>query len=486
MAALYLGVAAVVPPFDDEIYYWCWAQQLQLSYFDHAPMVGWMIRLSTELFGDSVMAFRLPAVISMAVVGTMLWSRTKPSWLFGFAFVTPLFFAGGAIVTPDTPLLLAWVLYLDWTIRAQERLARGRMSAGYWLVGGLLLGFGALSKYTMILAVPTGFAAWLMCGRSWRDWLPGYVGHGIIAGIVAMPVFVFNYWYDFIPLQFQWSHANAKTSTAGLSTFAEFTGVQILLMGTLPIWMLPWVVSHRRVLAQSPQLRVSMAFYALPMLFFLGKSLRGHLEGNWGLISYLGFWPIFGVWWSQWVGESTTRRRWAAASFLIPAMALLVGIIHLIQPLGVVAPARDRITRQAGRIESTARMATMLRQAEYRLPLFCTNYQWTALMRYQGMDARQLEGATRPSHFTRIPQHLHDVPEALVLVEGPVNESKARSLGFEGIVCEVPILVRGEQTGLLQLLRYVRPNSSPEKCLTAAARNRTMRVGTSSVDQAPE
>src|SRR5437899_384467 len=38
LVPLYLALAALVPPFDDELYYWCWSRDLQLSYYDHPPM----------------------------------------------------------------------------------------------------------------------------------------------------------------------------------------------------------------------------------------------------------------------------------------------------------------------------------------------------------------------------------------------------------------------------------------------------------------
>src|SRR5665213_568710 len=50
--AVYLILAAVLPALDDEVYYWCWAKELQWSYYDHPPMTAVLIRLSTSLFGD--------------------------------------------------------------------------------------------------------------------------------------------------------------------------------------------------------------------------------------------------------------------------------------------------------------------------------------------------------------------------------------------------------------------------------------------------
>ena len=46
-----LGVWQVttLPLFAQEAYYWCYAQHPALSYFDHPPMVAWMIWLGTQL-----------------------------------------------------------------------------------------------------------------------------------------------------------------------------------------------------------------------------------------------------------------------------------------------------------------------------------------------------------------------------------------------------------------------------------------------------
>ena len=74
IAPLLLALAAAVPPFDDELYYWCWSRDLQLSYYDHPPMVAYLIRLSTEIFGQTVFAIRLPGVISgLTVIGVIGW-----------------------------------------------------------------------------------------------------------------------------------------------------------------------------------------------------------------------------------------------------------------------------------------------------------------------------------------------------------------------------------------------------------------------------
>src|SRR4029079_8368792 len=78
LGVVYAGLAAWVPPHDDELYYWCWSKELQLSYFDPPPLTAVLIRASTALLGDSVFAFRLPACIATVVVLGVIGWLTRP------------------------------------------------------------------------------------------------------------------------------------------------------------------------------------------------------------------------------------------------------------------------------------------------------------------------------------------------------------------------------------------------------------------------
>jgi hypothetical protein len=56
--------------FHDEIYYWAGAQRLGLGYVDHPPLAPWVLRGSTELFGDGRLGFGV--VPALCAAGTLL------------------------------------------------------------------------------------------------------------------------------------------------------------------------------------------------------------------------------------------------------------------------------------------------------------------------------------------------------------------------------------------------------------------------------
>ena len=62
LTLLRLWLALWVPLGDDEGYYWVWSRHLAASYYDHPPMVAWLVALSTHVLGSSLVALRLPFV----------------------------------------------------------------------------------------------------------------------------------------------------------------------------------------------------------------------------------------------------------------------------------------------------------------------------------------------------------------------------------------------------------------------------------------
>lgn len=421
--AVYCLLACVVPPMDDELYGWCWAVTPQLSYYDHPPMTAYLIWLTTAVFGETLFAVRLPACLGSAFVFGAILCLTQPKRVAWWLLFTPMFTFGAVLITPDTPLLVFWTAYVLWLVKTHERLSAGRIPTHYWLIGGILFGCGVLGKYTMGLAVPAGFLTFALAGQ-WRKWIVGYVVHGIIAFTVASPILIYNIPRDFVPLQFQWNHSMGQNELS-FKRFGEFMGIQMLLFGTMPLVLFPWVLVHSRKFLANPRLRVCLCMYGFPFAFFLYKAARGPLEGNWALACFVAFWPLAAVWY-----ESVKDRRFwqiaAPASFALPWAVVAILAVHLAYPLPFVPSAADRVTRQTVKYEITKQIRDFLANQPEKLPLYVDTYQWTALLRFQGIDARQIARldlrqiarVTRESHFTQIPEAITDSEVAWVLWEG--------------------------------------------------------------------
>ncbi|MGL4421514.1 MAG: hypothetical protein ACRCZF_12665, partial [Gemmataceae bacterium] len=347
-----------------------------------------------------------------------------------------------------------WSAYLLWLVAAHRKLdSEGRVPLGYWLLGAILLGGGVLGKYTMALGGMAGFASFMLA-RNYRAWLPGYILHGVLAIAVASPILIFNIQNDFAPLQYQWKHSMA-THAPGFKPFGDFLGVQIVLFGTMPLALFPWVVRNARRLMQDAKARVCLCLYAMPYAFFLYKATRGPLEGNWALACYIAFWPLAAIWYEEY--RQKPFWRWSApAAFLIPAIVSTVGLLHILYPIPGLPAKHDRITRQKVKFEITQQLRDVMLARQEPLPVYCASYQMTALMRFHGVDAMQLEGVTRPSHFTQVPHRLADSERAYLIWEGIPKEGMLHNTDLIEVVASIPLEVQGQPIAYYTLLLYRR------------------------------
>ncbi len=130
----------------DEAEYWDWSRRLDWSYFSRGPLIAWLIRLATEVFGglslrltgSMMFAARLPAVL---LGGLTAWGvfrlaelttgSRRAGWLAALVLpAIPIFAIGGVLITSDTPLVCCWTWAAIW---ASARSGRMTTSApGCW------------------------------------------------------------------------------------------------------------------------------------------------------------------------------------------------------------------------------------------------------------------------------------------------------------------------------------------------------------------
>ena len=88
--------------------------------------------------------------------------------------------------------------------------------------------------------------------------------------------------------------------------------------------------------------------------------------------------------------------------------------------------------------------------------MFVPTYQWTALLRFYHIDARQIDGLTRPSHFTQDPQRPTDHDRLYAFSEGFLPDEYVPGY-VPRIVARYPLVVRGREVTVFWLLEYTRP-----------------------------
>ncbi len=206
ITAVKLVVAARLPLFVDEAFYWQEGQHLAAAYSDLPGLTAWLARLGVELGGNHVLALRLPFLAIGAMLPWMVsriatrWFGAVAGWQAGsLTVLMPLSATLGMLAVPDVPMALAAVLCLD----AGARLLRNvDAAAAVKLSLGLVI--GALSHYRFIGVIVVGFIALLLLPQGRRTLRDPRVWVALAVGVMAwLPLLAWNADNEDAGLKFQ-------------------------------------------------------------------------------------------------------------------------------------------------------------------------------------------------------------------------------------------------------------------------------------------
>ena len=221
--------------------------------------------------------------------------------------------------------------------------------------------------------------------------------------------------------------------------------------------MLPWCISRRRELACDSRLGVCFWLFLPPSLFFLFKGLMGRVEGNWPFICYMTILPL-ALAWQDGLREGWWKRWGMPAAFAVPGCLTAFILIHSLVSLPV-PPAADRLAKSQSRFEIIHKVADWAR-AEGIGKMYASNYQLTSQLRFQQIEADQLPGISRTSHFIMRNEIIPN-DEVMYLL---VYLDKGRKYpgwpmeryGNPRVAASFPEIIGGTQTGEYMVVRYER------------------------------
>ena len=125
-----LVVAAGLPLFVDEAFYWQEGQHLALAYSDLPGLTAWLARLGVEIGGNALLALRAPFLLLAAFVPLLvvrIASRefsARDGWVAGcFALLLPLGFAQAQAGELDFHQFTQWLAAVS--LSQTQQAARG-------------------------------------------------------------------------------------------------------------------------------------------------------------------------------------------------------------------------------------------------------------------------------------------------------------------------------------------------------------------------
>lgn len=141
----------------DECYYFLWSKNLDFSYFDHPPMIAYLIKISTLVFGENEIGVRFFALflsfftgIFLILIGKKLKDYEASFNILLLIMPSILFSVGTIIMTPDTPLIFFSILSYYFLLKFQE-------NKNFIYFSAISFGLALLSKYAAVLLLPSFF-----------------------------------------------------------------------------------------------------------------------------------------------------------------------------------------------------------------------------------------------------------------------------------------------------------------------------------------
>ncbi|MCC6752327.1 MAG: glycosyltransferase family 39 protein [Deltaproteobacteria bacterium] len=330
---------------DAEAYYFSWSEVAAPSYLDHGPVVAYLIRLGTTVGGNSPLGVRWPFILlsaitlwRLAVLARRLGGGAESAcWAVALLFAVPAYGVAGAAATPDGPLLLFTLLFLECTFYVHRR----REGPALW-VAGLLLGLAFSCKYFgLLLALPLWLATRELTGR--RRLLHTTLA-GLFALLAAAPVLIWNAANGWPSLRYHLGLRHTQPIGPSPENLAKLVGGQLAYLSPLVLAVLAataiWLWRRRR----EPSLRPLAAVAApLSLVGLLLIGLVPNAEPHWPAPGYLPLLGAAGTLLPGWLRARPRLRPWVCGGL---ALSMLLGVLlhlHLLTDLGVRAmPASYR------------------------------------------------------------------------------------------------------------------------------------------------
>lgn len=310
---------------NDEVYYRIFALFPDWSYFDHPPMVAWLIRLTT-LGADVVptVLVRLGAVVLGTINTYLIYliAGGKRQGLIAALLYTGSIYASvilGMFILPDTPLSLFWLLTLWIAIRILPAVPTPK-SDKQMLLMGLLIGLAMLSKYTGAYLWGATLLYILLYNRAWVGRWSLWVA-GLISFVALLPVIYWNVENNWISFTFHGARVASQSTVNWLYFGREVMGgffynnpVNVLLMAGA-------IIALCRGRLKSENWRILLIF-SLPMIaLFLAISLTRSTLPHWAAPAYFALILLT----AQWLA----KLRWAYVSVGLVGVIMIVGLAQI-------------------------------------------------------------------------------------------------------------------------------------------------------------
>ncbi|MFM1794054.1 MAG: hypothetical protein RL642_439 [Bacteroidota bacterium] len=255
--------------FDDEAYYWVYAQFLDWGYFDHPPMIALLIKLGSSLFSGEL-GVRFVVVLIGALTIYLIEKLTHPHNLklfYAIVLNIAVLQIGGIIAVPDIPLLFFTALFFL-VYKSYTETPNWHNTFCLSMVIALLL----YSKYHGILIIIATLCSNISVLKQSKTWVVI-----VLSLCLFLPHVIWQVQHGMPSLNY---HLFERVSPPYSFSFTtDYLVGQLLIAGPLLGWLMIWSAFKYKVEDQTQKaMKWSMV---IVYLIFLLSSFKSRTEANW-------------------------------------------------------------------------------------------------------------------------------------------------------------------------------------------------------------
>lgn len=337
VSVLKLVTASLIELGNDEVYYWTYALQPDWNHFDHPPMVGWMIRVTTlNLNWVNEISLRLGSIVCAAIstwfifkTGKLL-ANEKTGWYAALIYNLSVYtgIIAGLFILPDSPQMPFWTGALY--IMAHLFIKNDDQKTSIWLLLGLMIGLATLCKVHG-LYLWAGFGLFIIITRikwllNWRL----YAGVAVTL-VCVLPIVYWNVINDFITYRYhseRVTHTTIQWDMLGREVGGEFAYQNPVIFILIVISVI--AILRRRIRFNRKKASVWLLCMSLPMiLLFWGVSLLNPTLPHWSGPAYIPLFFVGALYLEQRSHQLIPDFLKVAASLVIIVLITGVALIRL-------------------------------------------------------------------------------------------------------------------------------------------------------------
>jgi Dolichyl-phosphate-mannose-protein mannosyltransferase len=306
--------AAFTELLDDEAYYWTFSTRLDWGYYDHPPMIAFLIKCGYSIFKNELGVRLIPSLLTVGSI-FFIEKLTQPKNLKLFYVIISsiaILQIGGILAIPDTALIFFSVIFF---------LAFKKYSETDNILHTILLALSIslllYSKYSGALIIAITLFSDVKIFRRKSLWLAF-----VISSLLFLPHLFWQIHNNYPSLRY---HLIERTSkTYNISHTLNYVFTQPFVFGP---FMGLFIIYSLFVFKPSNSFEKIIANNAIGVfLFFLFLTIKGRVEGNW---TWIAIFPLIYIGYKQ-AEVQFKLKKLIYAVFPLTIISILLVRIYLV------------------------------------------------------------------------------------------------------------------------------------------------------------